>query len=197
VADTQILVPSFLLPTAATLWVPLLIVTTVVGAAVVSSRSRWALGILVRTGVAIWLMVAVGVTSLVVLRHDRVVDVEAAQVRRLGGQPVPPEGTFSRYERRHGWRLADGQGVVVPLNLSPDSQVWLEGWLVGRARRGATIEIRWDGGDRMAVEVAGAATQGRVRLPDPPGPGRHRVEIVLRSPPRGAAVFDRVVVERP
>ncbi len=196
-ADVQFLVPSFLVPTAATLWVPVVIVAALAFAVFASSHSRRALQFLVRTGVATWLMVAVCVTSLVVFRYDGVVDVEAAQVRRHGGQLVPPDGTFSRYQHRRGWRLTDGQGVVVPLNMPPDAQVWLEGWLVGRAQRGAVIEVRWDDGDRLAVEVAGAATEGRVRLPDPPGPGRHQMNIVLRSPPRGAAILDRVIVERP
>jgi len=196
-ADLQFLIPSFLVPTAATVWVPAMICAAFAIAVFGSLWSRAWLRVLLRMGVAIWLMVAVGVTLVVVLRHDRVVDVEAAQVRRHGGQPIPPDGTFSRYSHRRGWRLADGQSVVIPLNLSPDARVWLEGWLVGRAQLGAVIEAGWDGGDRLAVEVAGAATEGRVRLPDPPGSGRHELVVFLRSPPRGAAVLDRVIVEPP
>jgi hypothetical protein len=34
-------------------------------------------------------------------------------------------------------------------------------------------------------------------LPDPPGSGRHRLEVTLETPPGGAAVIDRIIVEHP
>ncbi len=196
VADTQFLVPSFLVPTPATLWVPPVFVAAAAAAVFVSSRNRRALGILVRTGVAIWLLVASAASAAAVFRYDRVVEVEAAQVRRFGGVPEPKAGTFSRFERRLGWRATDGGGISVSLHLAPESRVWLEGWLVGRAQLGGRLEVTWDGGATSSIEVEGSATNGRVRLPDPPGHGRQRVRVVLRAPERGAAVFDRIVVEQ-
>jgi len=196
VADTQILVPSFLLPTAATFWVPLLIVVLASALAALGWRSRSALRILIRTGVALWVFLAVIVTAVVVHRYDRVVEVEAAQVRRFGGIPEPPAGTFSTFERRLGWKVTHGGGISVPLHLAPESQVWLEGWLVGSAQRGGRLEVTWEGGATSSLEVEGSASNGRVRLPDPPGHGRQRVRVMFRGPDRGAAVFDRVVVER-
>ena len=132
----------------------------------------------------------------VMMRCDRVVEAEAPQVRRHGGQPVPPAGTFSRYSYRNGWSISDSQGVTFPLKLSADSELWLEGWLLGKARRGAALVVSWDERPAVEVEVRGRATEGRVRMPDPPGSGRHRLNIKLRSPPGGRAVLDRVVIER-
>ena len=151
---------------------------------------------LLRTGTAVWLIAATGLTAAVMLRHDRVVEAEAAQVRRLGGSQVPPEGTVSRYTHRRGWRVADGQGMVVPLHLSGGSEILLEGWLEGEAIRRAGIDVRWNDDGVQSIELGGGATEGRLRLPDPPGPGRHRLRVILRAPPGGTAVFDRVIVDR-
>jgi hypothetical protein len=113
----------------------------------------------------------------------------------MGGRPVPPRGTFARSTHRRGWRVAHRQGISVPLNLAPGSEVWLEGWLVGRARDGARLEVAWDGGRAEVLRVAGAERQGRVRLPSPPAFGRQRVTVILGAPAGGGAVFDRLVVE--
>ena len=71
----------------------------------------------------------------------------------------------------------------------------LEGWLVGNAQKGAELEVRWNDGERHSLPVAGRGRHGRILLPEPPGAGRHRLSITLRSPPWGGAVLDRVVVE--
>ena len=195
IADTQFLVPSFLAPTAASLWVPALVISAVVMVAVVGSRRPAALRSIVRLGTALWLAIAVAITAGVVFRHDRSVEVEASQVKRLGGTAVPPVGTFSRYEHRRGWLVRGGEGVVMPLNVATGARVWLEGWLVGSAQHGATLVVRWDDTDPVTIRVSGAAEDGRVQLPDPPGPGRRQLRIVLRAPPGGGAVLDRAVVE--
>jgi len=193
-ADTQHLVPSFLVPTPASLWLPVLVVAAAAVAVVVSRRRPEALRVIVRTGSAIWLSIAVAVAAQVTLRYDDTVEVEGPQVRRIGGRPVPPEGTFSRYEHRRGWMSRNGEGMVMPIKVAPDAAVWLEGWLVGSAQRGAELVVRWNHLDPVAIGVSGAADEGRVRLPDPPGPGRHSLRVTVAAPPGGGAVLDRVVV---
>jgi len=195
-ADVQHLVPSYLVPTAASLWLPPLVIAVAVAAVVVCSRRSSALRLLVRSGTALALAAATVVSAAVVLRNDRVVEAEAAQVRRVGGSPVPPAGTFSRFEHRRGWLVRDGDGITVPLRVASPSEVRIEGWLVGSAQRGADLVVRWDDGAPVTIAVSGASANGRVRLPDPPAPGRRRLRVVLRAPPGGGAVLDRVVVER-
>jgi hypothetical protein len=124
-----------------------------------------------------------------------VVEAEAPQVRRHGGEPVPPPGTFSRFSHRRGWKLFDGQAVTFPLNLPSDAEVWLEGWLLGTARRGVGLELAWDDGEAVRIRVAGDMPSGHLRVPPPPGPGRHRLRVQVHGRPHGAVVLDRVVVE--
>jgi hypothetical protein len=92
--------------------------------------------------------------------------------------------------------VRDGDGIAVPLRVASPAEVWIEGWLVGSAQRGARLEVRWDYNAPVTSPVSGAAPDGRVRLPDPPAPGRRQLRVVLRAPPGGGAVLDRVVVER-
>ncbi|MCU0305508.1 MAG: hypothetical protein MUC56_15750 [Thermoanaerobaculales bacterium] len=194
-ADTAWLVPSFLTPRTATWAVPLTVAAVVLA---LWTASRWRPSVarrLAATGTALWLLGAAGLVAAVELRTDRVVEAEAPQVRRHGGGPVPAPGTFSRFGHRRGWRVSDGEGVTVPLNLPPGATVTLEGWLLGSAQRGATLEVGWDDGEPVRLRVWGEGRDGRRRLPDPPGPGRHRLRIDLGAPPHGAAVLDRVVVE--
>ena len=55
--------------------------------------------------------------------------------------------------------------------------------------------MSWDGGAAVRVPVSGAG-RGSIAVPDAPGAGRHRLRIVLATPPGGDAVLDRVVVSR-
>jgi hypothetical protein len=126
------------------------------------------------------------------LRPDRVVEAEAPQVRRSGGRPVPPPGTVARYTHRRGWRLDDGDRVTVPLKVRNGDEVILEGWLLGTARRGVKLELSWDAGEPVSVSWSGDAAIESLRLAPPPGAGRHRLGITLRSPPYGAVVLDRL-----
>ena len=144
---------------------------------------------------ALWLFGAAGLVAAITHRTDRVVEAEAAQVRRHGGQPQPREGTFSRYTHRRGWRLSDGQGITVPLPLAADSRVFVDGWLLGSARRGARVGFRWNGEHTYALPVWGEGEGGRIEVPAPPGAGRHRLTIAVAARPHGAVVLDRVVVE--
>jgi len=195
--DTDWLVPSFLTLRPAT-WVVPVVVTAGVAAVWLASRWRSVFARrLAAAGTAIWLLASAGLVAAIELRTDRVVEAEAAQVRRHGGEPYPVEGTFSRFTHRRGWRLASGDGVTFPLNLSDGAEVWLEGWLVGSAQRGAEVEMRWDDGRPARIRVAGRAEHGRLRAPQPPGPGRHRLGVTLRTESGGAAVLDRVVVRAP
>ncbi|MFV2072864.1 MAG: hypothetical protein ACC742_09460, partial [Thermoanaerobaculales bacterium] len=194
-ADARRLFPSFLVPDTATLVVPAVLVAmaTLVAWAVVR---RPVLGIVLRrAGIAIWLVAAAALVTTLGLRYDRVVEAEAPQVRRHGGSPEPPTGTVSRFSHRNGWRLGDGEGVVMPLRLREGRDVVLVGWLLGTARRGARLEVGWDDGEAVSIIVGGEDREGRVRLPPPPGGGRHRLSLVMRCPANGAGVLDRVVIE--
>jgi hypothetical protein len=91
--------------------------------------------------------------------------------------------------------LRDGDGVTVPLHLPASASVHLEGFLLGTAQRGAELELRWDGGEATVVRVRGEAPDRRLRVPDVPGAGRHRLAVTVRARPHGAVVLDRVVVE--
>ena len=71
----------------------------------------------------------------------------------------------------------------------------LEGWLLGSARKGAEIELRWGDGETMTMNVAGDAKDNRWRVPGVPGRGRHRLSVGLSARPHGALVLDRFVVE--
>jgi hypothetical protein len=194
-ADTAWLVPSFLVPRTAT-WVVPAVVVMVVALLWVATRIRPALARrLAAGGTALWLLAAAGLVAAVELRTDRAVEAEAPQVRRHGGEPVPPPGTFSRFAHRRGWMLFDGHAVTFPLNLPAAAEVRLEGWLLGTARRGVGLELAWDDGEAVRIRVAGDMPTGRIRVPPPPGPGRHRLRVAVHSRPHGAVVLDRVVVE--
>jgi hypothetical protein len=193
--DTSWLVPSFLVPRTATLVVPLAVGLT---AAMVWIVAKWRPSFarrLAALSMTAWLLGAAGLVAAINIRTDRVVEAEAAQVRRHGGQANPREGTFSRFTHRCGWQLFDGQSVTVPLHLAADSRVFIEGWLLGTARRGAQVEVRWNGEDALALPVRGEAESARIEIPGVPGPGRHRLSIAVVSKPHGAVVVDRVVVE--
>ena len=195
--DTAWLVPSFLVTRTATWVVPILLALLVL---VVWAASRWkasAARRIAAAGTAVWLMGCAGLVAAIEQRTDRVVQAEAPQVRRNGGQPHPPAGTFSRFTHRRGWMLRNDQSLTVPLNLADGAEVWLEGWLLGTARRGAELEVRWDGGEPSRLQVQGDGRDGRLKMPDPPGPGRHRLSIGLRARPHGAVVLDRVLSEPP
>ena len=193
--DTAWLVPSFLVPRAATWVVPSVFAVVVLLLWSVARRRPSVARRLAAAGTAIWLLAAAGIVAAVELRTDRVVEAKAPQVRRHGGEPHPPPGTFSRFTHRRGWKLFDGQAVTFPLNLAGDSEVWLEGWLLGSARRGATLSVAWDDDGPRRLRVAGDAPDGRIRVPPPPGSGRHRLRVAVATKPFGAVVLDRVVVE--
>lgn len=196
-ADTDWLVPSFLVPRTATWVVPVVVVVVMVFVWSVAHLRPFFARRLAAAATAVWLLGAAGLVAVIELRADRVVEAEAPQVRRHGGSPHPPEGTFSRFTHRSGWRLGDGDDVTFPLNLPDGAEVWLEGWLVGRAQHGAEVEMRWDDGRPTRVRVAGRSEHGRLRVSPPPGAGRHRLHVAVRTGPDGAAVLDRVVVRAP
>jgi len=193
--DTAWLVPSFLVTRMATWVVPLVVLNVVL---FVWAASRWKPALarcVAAAGMAMWLLGAAGLVAALELRTDRVVEAEAPQVRRHGGVPHPSEGTFSRFTHRRGWMMSDGQAVTIPLNLPTGASVWLEGWLVGTAQRGAAIEYRWIGEDPIVLQVQGKNRDGRLKLRNTPGPGHHALSVVMRGRPHGAVVLDRVVVE--
>jgi hypothetical protein len=194
-ADARHLVPSFLRFNTATIVMPILLC---LGALLLfACAHRWpALGRgLVRAATPLWLVLACVALVVLRLRLDRIVEIEDPQVVHIGGALEPPPGTFARYSLPNGWRIADEEGVEVPLNLAAGDKLRLEGWLEGAARSGATIAAQWDGGAPRAIFVA-ASGRGDVALPDAPGSGRHRLLLLLHAPQGGEAVLDRLVVQR-
>ena len=91
--------------------------------------------------------------------------------------------------------VRDGEAITVPLHLPDAAVVKIEGWLLGSARRGAEIELRWDGGEASTLPVRGDTPDGQLRVPDVPGAGKHRLTIAMKGRPHGAVVLDRLVVE--
>ena len=147
-----------------------------------------------RSAVAVALTAAALLVVAVTARLDRVVEIEEPQVARQGGRTEPPEGTYSRFMRPNGWRIGDGEGVTVPLNLPAGARLDVEGWIEGAARHGAALAVRWDDAEPVDLPIAGPG--GRAALPPPPGPGRHALQLTLRAPAGGEVVLDRVVVRR-
>ena len=195
-ADGRFFFPSFLVVESAALVVPIVIVVVALLAVWLAKRRAGAAVLLGRSFVALWLAASAALVLSLDLRPDRVVEAEAPQVRRSGGRPVPPTGTVARFSHRRGWRLDDGDRVTVPLNLRHGDQVLLDGWLMGTARRGARLELQWGGRDPVTVLWRGDGATESIWLPPPSGAGRHRLSITLRSPPHGAVVLDRFIVEK-
>jgi hypothetical protein len=194
--DTAWLVPSFLVPRTATGVVPVVVPMLLVLVWTATRRRPRLARRIAAAGTAVWLLGAAGLVVAIELRTDRVVEAESPQVRRHGGEPHPSEGTFSRFTHRRGWLLRDGESVTVPLHLPAGASVRLEGWLLGTARQGAAVELRWDGDDPVRLRVQGDAPNARLKVPGVPGQGRHLLGITMRGQTEGAAVLDRVVVER-
>lgn len=195
-ANGRCFFPSFLVIDTAALAVPATILLLVLLAVWVAKRWARAGVLLARGWIAVWLVAAAALVLTLGLRPDLVVEAEAPQVRKSGGSPVPRAGTPARYSHRRGWRLDDGNSVTVPLNLREGADVVLDGWLLGTARRGANLEIRWDEKEPLLVAWSGERAAESLRLPLPPGDGRHRLSITLHSPPQGAVVLDRLIVGR-
>ena len=195
-ADARHFFPSFLVPSTATIVVPVVLLVVVLGAARLATWRPPVGSVMRRSWIALWLAGAAALVLTLDLRHDAVVELEAPQVRRSGGSAMPPAGTVSRFLHRRGWRLDDGDRVVVPLHLRENSELVLEGWLMGTAQKWGRLEIRWNDGEPVVTPWRGDGATERVVLPPPPGPGRHRLGIGLLSPPHGAVVLDRLVVER-
>jgi hypothetical protein len=194
-ADGHSFFPSFLVIDMATLVVPTVMAVLVLLAVWIAKRRAGAAAFLGRGWIAMWLVAAASLVLSLDMRPDGVVEAEAPQVRKSGGSPVPPAGTVARYSHRCGWRLNDGNRVTVPFNLRKGAGIVLEGWLLGTARQGAQLELGWDGQEPSLIPWSGEGATERLRIPSPPGGGRHRLSITLRSPPYGAVVLDRLVVE--
>jgi hypothetical protein len=192
-AGARHLFPSFLAPAPATWAVPAALVLLAGAVVLVAARRPGIVRSLARGTVALWLVAGAAVIVTLRTRTDAVVEVEEPQVEHLGGRTEPPEGTFSRFTVPNGWRVGAGDGVALPLNLPAGARVAAEGWLDGTAQQGATLAVSWD--DRATVQVPWTGRgPGRVDLPAPPGPGRHRLRVILQAPTGGEAVLDRVLV---
>jgi hypothetical protein len=191
-ADTWTCFPSFLRLTTATWRVPGVLVLLAAVLLVVAWQKPAVGRSIARLAVPIWLVAAAGLLFAVHARLDRVVELEAAQVIRRGGTPVPPEGTFSSFTYRNGWRLRDGNGMTVPLHLGPGATVSAEGWVEGTGLT-ATLLAAWDGSEPASYLLSGGGS-GALPLAPPPGPGRHTLRLDLQAPPGLGVVLDRLVV---
>ena len=192
-ADARHLVPSFLRPSPASVFVPVIIAGAVLAVALIANRWPQFGGVLARAPLP--LALATACVFLLVLTHrtDHTVELEDPQVQHMGGTPEPREGTYSRFFVPNGWRVRDGEGVEVPLNLPERAHLRLEGWLEGAAQKGADLAVRWDGLATTPVPVKGVA-HGSVELPPPHAQGHHVLSVMLASPAGGEAVLDRLVV---
>ena len=193
-ADGRSFFPSFLVIDTAALAVPAMMVLLGLLAVWIAKRRAGAGVFLARGWIAVWLMAAAALVLTLGLRPDRVVEAEAPQVRKSGGSPVPRAGVVARYSHRRGWRLDDGDRVTVPLNVSDGAGFVLEGWLLGTAKHGVQLELRWNESKPTLIPWHGEAATESLAMPPPPGDGRHRLSITLHSPPQGAVVLDRLIV---
>ncbi|MBP7797261.1 MAG: hypothetical protein KA072_01405 [Thermoanaerobaculaceae bacterium] len=194
-ADTWTFFPSFLRLTSAAWAVPLAVAVL---ACLVIGLVRWrprGARFVASGAVAIWLVAAAALVVAVRLRSDRVVEGEAPQVIRRGGSPEPKEGTFSMFTYRNGWRLADGQGMTVPLKLGGGDEVFLTGWLEGPAREGSMLRLHWADGPPTEVRLVGNELAG-LPLVRAPAAGRTRLYLDLAAPAGGFLVVDRLEVRR-
>lgn len=189
-ADTRALFPSFLVPTAAALWVPAALLVLAIAAWLVLRRRPGARRAVGRLAVPLWLAAAAALVATLAWRTDRVVEMEAAQVARLGGAPEPPEGTFSRFMHRNGWRLRPGDGVTVPLRLPAAAGAELEAMGAG------LLQASWESGESWTIQVL-TPTFARFPLPAPPAPGRQRLHLRAIGEGQGEVVLDRLEVRRP
>ena len=192
-ADARDLFPSFLRPSPATVVVPVVLVAVATTVTVLGRRRPALARALGRATVTFWVAAAAAIVLGLMLRTDRVVELEDPQVTHIGGSLQPPPGTYSRFLYPNGWRVADGEGVAVPLNLPAHARVRLEGWLEGAAQRGADLAVSWDGAAPVDMRVA-AVAPGAITLPGVPAAGRHRLRIVFTAPDGGEAVLRRLVV---
>ncbi len=192
-ADARSLFPSFLTPGRATVVVPVALLCIAALLWWFTRRSAPA-RILARLTTALWLVAATGLVVTLDSRLDTVVEAEAAQVRRVGGRPVPPRGTMSRSSYPNGWRLAAGNQLVVPLRVRSGAPVLLEGW-VTPADGEAALQVGWDDGEGNELLVEGDFSGVRVPVATPET-GRHRLKIECRAPAGTTVVIDRVVVDR-
>ncbi len=193
-ADGRLFFPSFLVPDLSTVVVPIALVVVVLGCVWLCKSKPMVGGVLRGAWVAVWLVAASALVATLCLRYDRVVEIEAPQVSKTGGSPVPRPGTASRFRHQRGWRLEARDRVEVPLRLQPDAEVVLEGRLLGTARRSARLVVRWDDGDAVVIPWRSEESAAFLRLPGPPGQGRRLLTITLRCQPNGAVVLDRLVV---
>ncbi len=194
-ADGRSFFPSFLVIDTATLAVPAIMVLLVLSVVWVAKTRAGRGAFLARGWVAVWMVAAAALVLTLGLRPDRAVEAEAPQVRKSGGSPVPQAGTAARYSHRRGWRLDDGDRVTVPLNVRGGTRVVLEGWLLGTAQKAGELEFKWDGQEAFLVPWRGERATESVGISSPPDEGRHLLSITLHSPPQGAVVLDRLVVE--
>ncbi len=84
--------PSFLVPGTATLAVPLVMVVLVAAVVWMAVRSPQLGAVLRRSSIAVWLVASAALVVALATAPDRVVELEAPQVRRSGGSPVPAGG---------------------------------------------------------------------------------------------------------
>ena len=194
-ADVRHFFPSYLRFSLASWLAPLMVCALMVLAWRIFTRQarlrRW----LCRQAVAFWLLAAAALVLAVRIIPDQLVEMEDPQVQHLGGMLEPHPGAWSRFLYPNGWRLAHGEGVVVPLHLGVNQGLLLKGWVEGSGSEGCLLMHGF-----LPEEV-----QGKVALPQEfrqglalPGhpPGRAWLKLTVACPLGVTVILDRLEVQR-
>ncbi len=190
-ADADSLFPSFLHPRSASIFVP---IAVSLGLALLwmifSRRPGWARH-LTRMGAAFWIMLATAFTTTLLLRGDRVVEAEAPQVRRHGGESFPAQGVPQRWAHPVGWSLKDGNSIDFPLHVDGNEDILLIAQLRG-SRRKADISWNWDHKTAGTLSLKDGIPEGGLILPGPGTPGKHRLSLSFEARPGTTLLLDRI-----
>lgn len=194
-ADVRHFFPSYLRFSLASWLAPLMVGALMFLAWRIFTRQarlrRW----LCRQMVAFWLLAAAALVLAVRIIPDQLVEMEDPQVQPLGGMLEPPPSAWSRFLYPNGWRLAHGEGVVVPLHLGINQGLLLKGWVEGSGSERCLLMHGF-----LPEEV-----QGKVALPQEfrqglalPGhpPGRAWLKLTVACPPGVTVILDRLEVQR-
>ncbi|MGQ9494958.1 MAG: hypothetical protein ACUVRY_01665 [Thermoanaerobaculaceae bacterium] len=193
VADVRHFFPSYLRISLASWLAPFMVCALTVLAWRIFTRQarlrRW----LCRQTVAFWLLAAAALVLAVRIVPDRLVEMEDPQVQHLGGMLEPHPGAWSRFLYPNGWRLAHGEGVVVPLRLGANQGLLLKGWVEGSGSEGCLLMYGF-----LPEEVQGTVAlpqefrQG-LALPGHPS-GRAWLKLTVACPPGVTVILDRLEV---
>lgn len=190
-ADARHFFPSFLRPSAATFVTPAILALLFLGFWALFKKHPTLRRRLMREGVALWWLASSALVVALRIVPDRVVELEDPQVEHRGGTLEPHPGAWSRFLYPNGWRLGDGDALVVPLHLGVQASLRLAGWGEGPEGSRCSLVARFSpGGPEIRLDVAPGGA-GLAPLPHP-GPGRWRLEVQASCSPGATVVLDRL-----